>query len=77
MTNAEKGKLLADKLRARKLKNRGETYSSLPFLEQAVDAAIEAAALVAENGGKLVDIINAVKIDCHLLYSPLSKNNIY
>ena len=59
MTNAEKGKLFADKLRAAKLKNRGETYSSLPFLPQAVDAAIEAAALIAENGGKLVDVINA------------------
>jgi hypothetical protein len=59
MTNTEKGKLFAEKLRAAKLKNRGETYSSLPFLPQAVDAALEAAALVAENGGKLVDVINA------------------
>jgi hypothetical protein len=59
MTNAEKGKLFAEKLRAAKLKNRGETYSSLPFLEQAVDTALEAAALVAENGGKFIDIINA------------------
>jgi len=59
MTNTEKGKLFAEKLRAAKLKNRGETYSSLPFLEQAVDAALEAAALVAENGGKFIDIINA------------------
>jgi hypothetical protein len=59
MTAAEKGKSLAEKIRAAKLKNRGETYSSLPFLPQAVDAALEAAALIAENGGKLIDVINA------------------
>ena len=59
MTAAEKGKSLAEKIRAAKLKNRGEAYSSLPFLPQAVDVVLEAAALVAENGGKLIDVINA------------------
>lgn len=59
MTATETGKMFAEKLRAAKLKNKGVAYSSLPFLPQAVDAALEAAALVAENGGKLVDIINA------------------
>ena len=59
MSATEVGKMWAEKLRAAKLKNKGETYSSLPLLPQAVDAALEAAAIVAEKSGEIIDIINA------------------